>query len=88
VSHLILAGRMLVGLHLCSRAPGLKGIDISFVQPPELDVQFSPLGISVTELPGILNMLKARGCSSGVSRVDVLERMCGCRPGFCSYLSG
>ena len=58
VTHLNLAGRMLIGFHLFSRAPGVKGVDISFIHPPEIDVKFSPFGMTVTEIPGILNALK------------------------------
>lgn len=57
-THLNVAGRMLIGFHLFSRAPGIKGVDISFVHPPEIDVKFSPFGMTVTEIPGILNALK------------------------------
>ncbi|KAL3130535.1 hypothetical protein ABBQ38_008347 [Trebouxia sp. C0009 RCD-2024] len=58
VTHLNVAGRMLIGFHLFSRAPGIKGVDVSFLHPPEIDVKFSPFGMTVTEIPGILNALK------------------------------
>lgn len=61
-THLNVAGRMLIGLHLFSRAPGIKGVDVSFVHPPEVDVKFSPFGMTVTEIPGILNALKVCPC--------------------------
>ena len=49
---------MLIGLHLFSRAPGIKGVDMSFVHPPEVDMKFSPFGMTITEIPGILTALK------------------------------
>ena len=58
VTHLNIAGRVLMGFHLFSRAPGIKGVDVSFIHPPEIDVKFSPFGMTVTEIPGILNALK------------------------------
>ncbi len=58
VTHLNIAGRVLIGFHLFSRAPGIKGVDVSFIHPPEIDVKFSPFGMTVTEIPGILNALK------------------------------
>ena len=58
VTHLNLAGWFLIGVHLFSSAPGIKGGDISFIHPPEIDVKFSPFGMTVTEIPGILNALK------------------------------
>ncbi len=58
VTHLNLTGRILIGLHLFSRAPGIKGLEVSFIAPPELDVKFSPFGVTVTEIPGVLSALK------------------------------
>ena len=60
VTHLNLTGRILIGLHLFSRAPGIKGLEVSFITPPELDVKFSPFGVTVTEIPGVLSALKVR----------------------------
>ena len=58
VTHVNMSGRMLIGLHLFSRAPGIKGIDMSFISPPEVDMKFSPFGMTITEIPGILTALK------------------------------
>ena len=58
VTHVNMSGRMLIGLHLFSRAPGVKGVDMSFVHPPEVDMKFSPFGMTITEIPGILTALK------------------------------
>ncbi|KAK9808686.1 hypothetical protein WJX72_001889 [[Myrmecia] bisecta] len=60
VTHLTVTGRCLLGFHLFSRPPGIKGLDFSFVQQPEIDVKFSPFGVTVTELPGVLMVLKDR----------------------------
>ncbi len=32
VTHLLLAGRLNVGIQLCQEAPGIKGIEYSFLQ--------------------------------------------------------
>lgn len=71
VTHVNMSGRMLIGLHLFSRAPGIKGVDMSFVHPPEVDMKFSPFGLTITEMPGILTALKvcdlATSCCLGDS---------------------
>ena len=66
VTHLNLTGRILIGLHLFSRAPGIKGLEVSFITPPELDVKFSPFGVTVTEIPGVLSALKVRVACPGI----------------------
>ena len=53
-----------------SRTPGIRGVDFSFLDPPTLDVQFSPLGagsagFAVTDLPGVLDILRV--CDFSVS---------------------
>ena len=66
VTHVNMSGRMLIGLHLFSRAPGIKGVDMSFIHPPEVDMKFSPFGMTITEIPGILTALKVRALHSNV----------------------
>lgn len=39
ISHFAIAGKALVGCHLFSRSPGIRGIDFSFLEPPTVDVQ-------------------------------------------------
>ena len=65
ITHFALTGRALIGCHLFSRAPGIRGVDFSFVGPPTVDVQFSPLagaraGFTLTDLPGVLEIIQAR----------------------------
>ena len=63
ITHFALTGRALIGCHLFSRAPGVRGVDFSFVGPPTVDVQFSPLagaraGFTLTDLPGVLEIIQ------------------------------
>ncbi len=65
ITHFALVGRVLIGCHLFSRSPGIRGIDFSFVGPPTVDVQFSPLaggraGFALTDLPGVLEIIQVR----------------------------
>ena len=39
ITHFAIAGKVLLGLHLFSRSPGIRGVDFSFVDPPTIDVQ-------------------------------------------------
>ena len=63
ITHFAISGTALVGCHLFSRSPGVRGVDFSFVNPPTIDVQFSPLGtermgFALTDLPGVLDIIK------------------------------
>ena len=39
ITHLLLAGRMNLGLQLSHEAPGIKGVEYSFLQEPEFEIQ-------------------------------------------------
>ena len=39
ISHFAIAGKALIGFHLFSRSPGIRGVDFSFLEPPTVDVQ-------------------------------------------------
>ena len=73
ITHFALVGRVLIGCHLFSRSPGIRGIDFSFVGPPTVDVQFSPLaggraGFALTDLPGVLEIIQVRSAQSSSAR--------------------
>lgn len=75
VTHVNMSGRMLIGLHLFSRAPGIKGVDMSFIHPPEVDMKFSPFGMTITEIPGILTALKVRALHSTVCSMPTCQKV-------------
>ncbi|GAX81770.1 hypothetical protein CEUSTIGMA_g9198.t1 [Chlamydomonas eustigma] len=60
ITHLLLAGRLNLGIQLSQEAPGIKGVEYSFLQEPEFEIQASPLGLSgfAGELPGLINTLR------------------------------
>lgn len=60
VTHFSGRARLLLGLHLFSRSPGVKNIDISFLESPTFDVRLTPMGLTVTDFPGVLAAIKVR----------------------------
>ncbi len=58
VTHFSGRAHLLLGFHLFSRSPGIKSIDISFLEPPVFDVRLTPMGVTVTDFPGVLAAIK------------------------------
>jgi len=57
-SHLSIKGRVLLGLQLGSAPPGITSMNFSFVDAPEVDFQLKPLGVALTEIPGVMQYIR------------------------------
>ena len=53
VTDLSFAGRLLLGVRLSARAPGVSGLDISFDGKPDVSVSVRPAGVPVNDIPGV-----------------------------------
>ncbi|KAK3283248.1 hypothetical protein CYMTET_9048 [Cymbomonas tetramitiformis] len=51
------SGRLLLGFHLIDRPPGVAGVDVSFVERPRMDIEFKPLGLPLSQVPGVAQWL-------------------------------
>lgn len=59
LQELVLRSRILLVLSLGkAAAPGIPGLQFSFVREPELDFQLRAVGLTVTQIPGVLSQLK------------------------------
>jgi len=53
VTDLSFAGRLLLGVRLSARAPGVSGLDVSFDGKPDVSVSVRPAGVPVNDIPGV-----------------------------------
>ena len=53
VTDLSFAGRLLLGVRLSARAPGVSGLDVSFDGKPDVSVSVKPAGVPVNDIPGV-----------------------------------
>ena len=53
VTDLSFAGRLLLGVRLSARAPGVSGLDVSFDGKPDVSVSVQPAGVPVNDIPGV-----------------------------------
>jgi len=53
-------GKLLIGMHLTQRIPAISGADVSFRAPPKLDVSVRPVGLPVSDVPGLHEWVMAK----------------------------
>eukprot|EP00899_Mesostigma_viride_P008807 jgi/Mesvir1/17928/Mv12988-RA.2 len=57
IADLAIVGKLLVGLRLENRAPGITGVDVSFMERPFLNINIRPLGFALSDIPGLAPFL-------------------------------
>ena len=55
-----LRGRILLGMRLTKRMPGVSGVDISFRGVPKVDVSVRPVGLPVADVPGLYQWIMGK----------------------------
>ena len=55
-----LRGRILLGMRLTKRMPGVSGVDISFRGAPKVDVSVRPVGLPVADIPGLYQWIMGK----------------------------
>ena len=53
ITNLSIHGKIIMGMRLVSREPGVSGVDVSFRDTPTVDVSVSPMGLPVSDIPGL-----------------------------------
>jgi len=53
ITNLSIHGKLIMGMRLVSREPGVSGVDVSFRETPTVDVSVSPMGLPVSDIPGL-----------------------------------
>ena len=53
ITNLSIHGKLIMGMRLVSREPGVSGVDVSFRDTPTVDVSVSPMGLPVSDIPGL-----------------------------------
>ena len=53
ITNLSVHGKIIMGMRLVSREPGVSGVDVSFRDTPTVDVSVSPMGLPVSDIPGL-----------------------------------
>ncbi len=53
ITNLSIHGKITMGMRLVSREPGVSGVDVSFRDTPTVDVSVSPMGLPVSDIPGL-----------------------------------
>jgi hypothetical protein len=53
ITNLSIHGKLILGMRLVSREPGISGVDVSFRSTPTVDVSVSPMGLPVSDIPGL-----------------------------------
>ena len=56
ITHLLLAGRMSLGLQLCQEAPGIRMVEYSFLKEPEFEIQVRYSGRCDSTTPGVVQL--------------------------------
>ena len=55
-----LRGRLLMGMRLTKRVPGVSGVDISFRGAPKVDVSVRPVGLPIADVPGLYEWIMGK----------------------------
>ncbi|OUS44964.1 hypothetical protein BE221DRAFT_148087 [Ostreococcus tauri] len=55
-----LRGRLLVGMRLTKRMPGVSGMDVSFRGAPKVDVSVRPVGLPISDIPGLYDWIMGK----------------------------
>lgn len=60
VTDLSVAGRLLIGLRLSNRAPGVSGVDVSFDGKPDVSVSVRPAGVPLNDIPYVREFVEQK----------------------------
>ena len=60
VTDLSVAGRLLLGLRLSNRAPGVSGVDVSFDGKPDVSVSVRPAGVPLNDIPYVREFVEQK----------------------------
>ena len=55
-----LRGRLLMGMRLTKRLPGVSGVDVSFRGAPKVDVSVRPVGLPIADIPGLYHWIMGK----------------------------
>ena len=60
VTDLSVAGRLLLGVKLSGRAPGVSGLEFSFDGKPDVSVSVRPMGVPLNDIPGVREFVEQK----------------------------
>ena len=60
VTDLSIEGKVLLGMRLSNRQPGVAGVDISFDHKPNVSLQIECVGVPVNDIPGVKEFIEQK----------------------------
>ena len=60
VTDLSISGKLLLGIRLSDRQPGMSGLDVSFNDPPTVNLSIQTAGVPVNDVPGVKEFIEGK----------------------------